>query len=152
MSESKTSPRTIDAALRQAKALELRKAGATYDQIADQLDYSSRASAYKAVAKALQAIEEQVAEDAIELCRLEVERLDRLLVALWPKASAGHLGAIDRVIRISERRSRLLGLDAALRAEHRISGTLQVEAPPATPEEAQAYLDQVLGVGAVAAG
>ncbi|MEM8933764.1 MAG: hypothetical protein AAGE94_21415 [Acidobacteriota bacterium] len=147
MSECKTSKRTVHAALRRAKALELRKAGATYDQIADQLGYASRASAYKAVAKALKAIEDQVVEGATEMCRLEVERLDRLLVALWPKASAGHLGAIDRVIRISERRCRLLGIDAAIRADHQVTATVQVEAPPSTPDEAQAYLDQMLGVG-----
>jgi len=32
--------------------------------------------------------------------------------ALWPTALSGDLGAIDRLVRIMERRARLLGLDS----------------------------------------
>jgi hypothetical protein len=45
---------------------------------------------------------------------LEAGRLDQLQLAIWKSALAGHLGAIDRVLRIMERRARLFGLDTPL--------------------------------------
>jgi hypothetical protein len=43
--------------------------------------------------------------------QLELERLDRLLIALWDLATGGSLGAIDRVLKVMQRRAELLGLD-----------------------------------------
>lgn len=39
--------------------------------------------------------------------RLEIARIDRLHTALWPKGTKGDLGAVDRLLRISERRTAL---------------------------------------------
>jgi hypothetical protein len=39
---------------------------------------------------------------------LEVERLDRLHMALWPKASRGDMAAVDRVLKIAEQRQKVL--------------------------------------------
>jgi len=43
---------------------------------------------------------------------LELLRLDELLNALWDTAIAGDLKAVDRVLKVMERRAKLLGLDA----------------------------------------
>jgi len=43
----------------------------------------------------------------------EVARIDVLINALWKPATRGSLGAVDRVIKLSERKAKLLGLDAA---------------------------------------
>jgi len=43
---------------------------------------------------------------------LELRRLDRLLNAIWHKAIAGDLQAIDRFIKISERRGKIDGWDS----------------------------------------
>lgn len=43
---------------------------------------------------------------------IEVDRLDAMHKALWPLASTGVAGAIDRVLAISKERRKLLGLDA----------------------------------------
>src|SRR5262249_7331072 len=43
---------------------------------------------------------------------LELSRLDELHRALWPLGLRGDLQAIDRLLKIAERRARLLGLDA----------------------------------------
>jgi len=59
----------------------------------------------------------QIQERAKELLALELSRLDQMMQALWPKARRGHLGAIDRVLRVMERRSRYLGLDAPTKLE-----------------------------------
>lgn len=107
--ESKTSPRRLKAAQRQLKALELRRAGETFEAIAEQLDYSGRGVAYRAVMAALR---KTLQEPADEVRKLELERLDELLRSLWPKAQDGNQGAVDRILRIMQRRALLLGLDA----------------------------------------
>lgn len=95
---------------RRKKALELRKAGATYDDIGKQLGISKHA-AYKHVMAALKEIREEVAEDARDVLRLELERLDYMQMRLWQQVQQGHNGAVDRVLRIMERRAKLLGID-----------------------------------------
>ena len=102
-----------------AKALELRKAGFTYDQIATQVGYASRSGAYKAVNSALQEITREPAE---VLRSLELERLDALTLAVWRKARQGNVQAIDRVVKLMERRSKLTGLDAP--EAHKVEGNL----------------------------
>lgn len=109
MPESASSPRRIDAAEKRTRALQLRKAGATYDQIAQQVGYENRGNAYRAV---MQELKELPKDDAAEVLTLEVERLDQLLVALWPKAMKGDVRSAETVIRLMERRAKLLGLDA----------------------------------------
>lgn len=93
------------------KAIELRKAGATYEKIAEALGYENRSGAYKIVISALRDL---VQEPARELRTLEAERLDSMTLALWARAQKGDLAAIDRLLRIMERRARLLGLDLPL--------------------------------------
>lgn len=49
------------------------------------------------------------------------EELQRLLVAeraIWPHVITGDLGSIDRLLKIMERRAKMLGLDAPDRIEH----------------------------------
>ncbi len=104
----------IKALDRQLKALELRKAGVPYQTIADQLGYSDRGSAYNSVQTALK---KTLAEPADEVRRLELERLDALLMGMYPQARKGNQGAVDRCLRIMERRAKLLGLDAPTKAE-----------------------------------
>lgn len=100
------------------QALALRKTGATYEQIAAHLGYSNRQSANRAVLRLLAAHE---AENVADLRTLENMRLDDLLFAVYKAAKSGDLGAIDRALRIMERRAKLLGLDAPVKQE--ISGT-----------------------------
>jgi len=99
---------------RKLQALELRKAAATYQQIADQLGYRSASGAFNAVKAALKAT---LREPADELRELELARLDAMLLPLWRRVQSGDEKAVDRVLRIMERRARLLGLDAPRRQE-----------------------------------
>ncbi len=43
---------------------------------------------------------------------LDLDRLERMIAAVWPEAARGNLPAVDRVTRLLERKARLLGLDA----------------------------------------
>lgn len=112
--ESPTSPRRLEAAERQRQALELRKSGASYRQIRDALGYRTHQTCYEAVKSALLKTLQQPAD---EVRKLELERLDGLLLALAGPIKAGHLGAIDRALHIMERRARLLGLDAPTKTD-----------------------------------
>lgn len=112
---NRTGPKKVTAAEKRRQAVELRKAGATFDEIATALGYSNKGTAFRAVE---QALKESVREPALQLIELEVQRLDMMLRALWPAVVRGQLGAVDRAIRVAERRARLLGLDAAQQVQH----------------------------------
>lgn len=108
--ESETSPRRLTANDRQKLALQLRRGGATYDDIATQCGYRGKAGAYKAIKTALA---ETLQEPADELRKLENERMDRALLALWPAITRGNVRAVQQMINLMRRRAALLGLDAS---------------------------------------
>lgn len=101
--------RQVDANERQRQALELRKAGVGYAVIAEKLGYRFASGAHAAVGAALKKTLQEPADD---LRTLELERLDVALLGIWQQVRNGHHGAIDRYLKIAERRAKLLGLDA----------------------------------------
>lgn len=113
MAEDLASPRRISAAEKRRKALQLRKGGASYDAIARQVGYANRGNAHHAV---MQELRELPRDDAADVLALEVERLDQLLMALWPAAMKGNVRSAETVIRLMERRAKLQGLDAPVQA------------------------------------
>jgi hypothetical protein len=79
------------------RVLNLRRAGVPFDRIAEEMGLTPRS------AKAL--FDKALGTHDPEFQRaLEGDRLDRMHAAIWPDAIAGHLDAIDRVVKISERR------------------------------------------------
>jgi predicted DNA-binding protein (UPF0251 family) len=119
--ESTTSGRKVTAENRRIEALELRKQGFSYDEIAARLGVS-KAAAYKSVKTALDTLKDEVYEGAEALRILEMERLDSLFEKAYSAAMAGDLVAIDKAVKVMERRARLCGLDESTRME--ISGSL----------------------------
>lgn len=127
-------------AQRDAEAVRLRADGHTYEQIAQQLGYSDRSRARRAIEAALTA---SLREPADELRQMELIRLDSLWLEAVKVLHATHvtvsngrvvmverdgepepvpddapvLQAIDRLLKIMERRSKLLGLDAPAKVE-----------------------------------
>ena len=95
-------------------ALELRKQGVTYAKIAEMLGLGGPSSAYAAVVTGMKEVLQEPAE---ELRTLEVTRLDALIEKLWPQLDHPLLGlqAVDRVLKVMERRARLLGLDSPVK-------------------------------------
>lgn len=92
------------------KAARLRQSGLIYAEIAGRLGYANASGAQKAVERAKKRAKTDQ-ETVDDLRQREVERLDMLQAGLWSKALKGDTKAIDRVARISEQRSKLLGLD-----------------------------------------
>lgn len=99
---------------KERRALELRRAGLTYDRIAAQLGYTNKSAAKKAVERGIQ---RTLQEPADELRVLETDRLDRLQTALWPGAMEGDEKKALAILKLMERRSKLLGLDVPVRQE-----------------------------------
>ena len=106
--------RRVQAHDRHLQALELRKAGATYQMIADQLGYASAKGAHKAVRSAMR---EALSEPAEAVRELEALRLDAALLAIWRRVTKGDDKAIDRLLGIMKRRMELFGLAAPRRQE-----------------------------------
>ncbi len=88
--------------------MELATQGHTYDQIASEVGYANRGTAYRVVRKAL---DENVAQAVEEYREVEVARLNALQAAMWDKALAGDVHAVDAVLKIVSARVKLLGLD-----------------------------------------
>ena len=80
--------RTASTVKRDAEAATLRAKGRTFDQIAAEMDYSSRAKAYEAVMRAYADIPYEQVEEAR---RLDLERLDRLIEQAWAVMEREHL-------------------------------------------------------------
>jgi hypothetical protein len=93
---------------RESKVIALRSAGATWAEIAKSMGYAGPSSAYYTYQKAAERL---IRPDLEEYRDMELERLDRLQRAVWRDAIGGNTKAVDSVLRIIDRRSRLLGLD-----------------------------------------
>ncbi|MGH3382674.1 MAG: helix-turn-helix domain-containing protein [Actinoallomurus sp.] len=122
--------RDPETAKRDAEAAKLRSRGWTYQRIADHLGVT-KATAHEAVKRALH---DTLAEPAADVRELELARLDAMYDAVIKVLETKHvtvnngrviyvgdtpleddgpvLAAVDRLIKIQERRARLLGLDA----------------------------------------
>jgi hypothetical protein len=107
------------------RCFELRKAGLSYNNIAKALDCST-GRAWNGVKRTMERISIRLAEDNRDTHRLELERLDSMLQHLWPltmprkvrkEDGSGDIDvppsmdAVDRVLKIMDRRAKLLGLD-----------------------------------------
>jgi hypothetical protein len=110
---------SIEAKEKAARALELRKEGKTFEEIAAETGYSSRQAAYDAVKRAMSAL---TREPATELLELELARLDTMWGAHYIKAQRGDVQALAACMRIMERRAKLLGLDAPDKSSTELTG------------------------------
>lgn len=100
--------RRLTIAQKRDRALSLRLTGATYQAIADAMGVN-KSTVKRWIDAAIDGVDK---ENAKQLVALENERLNRAMRAIWPKVIDGQLGAVDRLVKLSERRARLNGLDA----------------------------------------
>jgi len=110
---------------RKARSVELALKGYSYDDIAEEVGYSSRGTAWRTVRKALS---ERVDEAVDEYRQTELARLDTLQSALWSKAMEGDIASANTILKIIDKRIRLLGLD---RIEQESAGPRTVVLTPA---------------------
>ena len=91
--------------------LKLRKMGLDAQQISGELDMPLD-RVKNIISNALKALTKEMKGQAEQIRSLELTRLDELQTAIWADCMDGKLTAIDRVLKIMERRSKLVGLDA----------------------------------------
>ena len=114
-------PQDVELTEREIQAVELRKAGYTYQEIAQALGWEHKSSALRAVRRALA---RWGTESVHELRVLELSRLDTITQKLWPKivgrpprdGDPGESPSIDAMmayLKVSARRARLVGLDSS---------------------------------------
>ena len=124
------------AAERRARALDLRKAGATYRAIAAHgrehgwaPPAYGEAMAFRDVRHELDRLASECAESAGAVRELELARLDRLQMALDKRVRDGDPQAINTAIRLSESRRKLLGVDAPEQHEVEHTGGVVIHLP-----------------------
>ena len=118
MAKSKVNPDTVD---KEKKVLELRRGGLTFDLIAQRLGYASASGAHKAYMSACKRI---VYEDVVEVRKSETDRLDIAQAAIWGDLTDTvntdantRAKLVMALMKIMERRARLLGLDMPTKAQ-----------------------------------
>lgn len=115
------------------RVLTLRRGGVPFDTIAEQLGLTPTS------AKAL--FDKALGSHDPEFQRaLEGDRLDRMHAAIWPKAVEGQLDAIDRVVKISERREHVAVVPKENRHEFRIAFDLSARTAQDLNSEVDAAL------------
>lgn len=131
----KASPEQIEIDERQIAALNLRRAGATYQQIADECGFAGPSGAYDAVRSALNKARSEPADDLREL---ELSRLDEMQTGLWEGAISGDSDAVNAVLRLMGHRARLLGLE-------RRESPIKTKLPKLSrPEDGMAVMSELL--------
>jgi hypothetical protein len=107
MSRKKTpQPAVLD---KEIKIIELRRAGVTWEKIALEVGFKNASGAYKMYQRAA---ERMIRPHLDEYRDMQLDRLERMHMAVWPAAKEGDLRAIDTALRIGDREAKLLGLDA----------------------------------------
>lgn len=151
---------TLKGVERDREACRLRARRKTYQQISDALSYGGAQNAQRAVKRTLAAIPRDAGE---ELIQLELDQLDMLTAAVLEVLEANHyvvsqgrliymqegappltddspvLHAVDRLLKIQERRSKLLGLDVPTRTRVEVITESTVDAAIA---ELEAQIDE----------
>lgn len=133
MAHRKNTVQTLAEREAEAEALRLRLAGLPFAEIARRQGSKHASTAWRRVQAALR--DTVPLEDVDLLRRLESERLDYVQVRLFAALEAaqrredvdGVIKASTAFVKIAERRSRLLGLDAPVRTDVRISGAMEAE-------------------------
>ena len=111
---------TPDVLEKEAQVLKLRRVGFTFDLIAKELGYSHASGAQKAYVNACKRI---VRSDVEEIRKEEQDRLDIAQTAIWQGVLRGDVPSVSALIRIMERRARLLGLDMPTKQQIEVTNT-----------------------------
>jgi hypothetical protein len=104
----------LDLKRRDTRVFELRIQGNTFEQIAHEVGFGGPSGAWQAYERIKN---EMIFESVDEARKLELMRLDELQFCLWDRAINGDLPAANCVLKIMDRRAKLLGLDKPEKVE-----------------------------------
>ena len=111
MPKGKSNPDVLE---KEKRVLELRRGGLTFDLIAERVGYANASSAQKAYQRACSRV---VYDDVVALRNAEMDRLDIAQAAIWNEVLQGTVSAVMALMKIMERRARLLGLDMPVKTQ-----------------------------------
>jgi predicted transcriptional regulator len=112
----KTRSGIIERAKRRNRVLELRAAGLTEGQIAEQLGMA-QSNVSRSINRALSKWAEQDAANVDQVRQMKLFELDQLKRAIWARALKGDLGAVREAAKIIGMQSRIAGADSPLKVE-----------------------------------
>lgn len=119
-------PEQVD---RENAILELRRSGETWSRIAQVTGYANASGAQKAYMRVVNRVQREPVEAIFEM---ELDRLDRIQRAYWKPAIVDlNTKAADIVLKVMDRRAKLLGLEAPTKSDVRVvnyEGTTNVDA------------------------
>jgi hypothetical protein len=108
---------------RRRRAAQLRRSGATLESVATvisrefKLPNYDRRRCHEDIQFALAELNREYCLDSESLRQEHLQILDRLQFALWDKAIAGDVKAVDSINRLLERKAKLCGIDFPIRLE-----------------------------------
>lgn len=113
---SNKTPKGIDVTMRRAKALELRRAGYSYEEIArvPSLGYKQAGHVQQDLSKLYSQMLDEPAKDVLAL---ELSRLEAVVRYVWQQVREGELPAIDRLLTAMRIKHQLLGLNKPIQHE-----------------------------------
>jgi hypothetical protein len=102
-----SSPKNVKTRQRITEALEYRRQGYSYDRIGQTMRISTP-YAHELVLRGMDMVIQEPAEVVLQM---ELARLDAMMASVYTRAVEGDKEAINTVLKIMDRRQRLLGLD-----------------------------------------
>lgn len=96
---------------RRAKCVDMRIKGNTFQAIADALGYANRDAAWRDWRRALELARAEANMELSEARAFELARLDAIDRIAWVQAEGGEMKALEVLLKVSDRRSKMLGLD-----------------------------------------
>ena len=102
-----------DTLIKEQEVVKLRRGGLPWDIIGERVGLSA-SGAHRAYERSLTRV---VVEDVQAIRQVETERLDLAQSAIWGKVLQGDNPSIQNLLRIMERRAKLLGLDQPTRIQ-----------------------------------
>lgn len=106
---------------REARIIELRRAGWAFDKIAQEVGYTNTQACRDAFKRALKRTLDDAGAD--EARKFENDRLERLQAAHWDRAMQGDVHSSKIVLQIMDQRARLLGLNMPTKVEAKVEHT-----------------------------
>jgi DNA-binding NarL/FixJ family response regulator len=114
--KSKVDSHAVEVEARRQQVLNLRRSGFSIRAIATQLNISV-GQAHTDIKEALEALQQQTIEIGASYRELELERIDRMLVALDAQVKKGDTQAVNTSAKLIDMRAKLLGLYAPAKQE-----------------------------------
>jgi hypothetical protein len=119
----KSSSKNLQIGKRRSQAVKLRSTGATLEMVAAaiakefDLPKYGKVQAFRDIDFGLKELNTECRHNAEEYRRQALERLEEMLFRLQPKIKIGETKSIDAAVRIIDRQSKLLGLDAPIQIQ-----------------------------------